>query len=317
MIHATDTPEFAAKGLAAARAYAKIAPDSSHALHMPSHIFVRLGLWQESIDSNLAAAASAAQATREHRGEAHYQFHALDFLNYTYLQSGQESKARQVVKDLENVPGADHHSIAEHQASLAARNAFELHHWKDAAGLPIPHGRHDFQESTYRVRAIAAARLGDVDGARKNLQEFAENSRARSNHHGSKTAVKSVLQLEAEAWLAHAEGKSEEAVSTLRSAAEKEESDGVDSLAMPAREMLADLFLELKRPAEALVEYRAALKSSPARFDSLYGAARAARAAGDEATARSYYNNLVAMCGPGADRSEIAEARSYETAKRQ
>src|SRR5258707_3696912 len=132
LIHATDTAEFASQGLEAARAYSKIAPDSSHALHMPSHIFVRLGLWQESISSNIAAAASAAKATQEHRGEPHYQFHALDFLNYSYLQSGQESKARELVKELGSVPGADHESLAEHQAWLAARNALELHRWKEA-----------------------------------------------------------------------------------------------------------------------------------------------------------------------------------------
>src|SRR5579864_6659282 len=106
LIHAADTPELASQGLVAARKYAKIAPDSSHALHMPSHIFVRLGLWQESIDSNLAAASAAAEATQKHLGEAHYQFHAMDFLDYSYLQMGEESKAQQIVDDLTKVPGA-------------------------------------------------------------------------------------------------------------------------------------------------------------------------------------------------------------------
>src|SRR5262245_41880076 len=105
LIHAADTPELAREGLAAARRYAKIAPDSSHALHMPSHIFVRLGLWQESVDSNQAAAASAADATQHHLGEPHYQFHAMDFLNYSYLQLGEAGKARQMIEDLDKVPG--------------------------------------------------------------------------------------------------------------------------------------------------------------------------------------------------------------------
>ncbi len=285
LIHATDTAEFAAQGLEAARAYSKIAPDSSHALHMPSHIFVRLGLWQESISSNIAAAASAAQATQEHRSSPHYQFHALDFLNYSYLQSGQESKAREMVKELENVPGADHESIAEHQAWFAARNAFELHRWKEAVDLPIPQVPHESQESTYRVRAIGAAHLGDAAAARQNLQKLvdisAEQDR-KSNHHGdqrprkSVRPEKSVRQLEAEAWVAFAEGKADEAVKTLRSAADREDADGVDSLAMSAREMLGDLLLERKRPSEALAEYKAALKNSPNRFDSLYGAGHAA-----------------------------------------
>src|SRR6266481_6423277 len=278
LIHATDTAEFASRGLEAARAYSKIAPDSSHALHMPSHIFVRLGFWQESISSNIAAAASAAKATQEHRSAPHYQFHALDFLNYSYLQSGQESKAREMVKELENVPGADRESLAEHHGFLAARNAFELHRWKEAVDLPIPQVPHESQESTYRVRAIGAAHLGDAAAARQNLQKFVEISAEqdrKSNHHGdqrprkSARPEKSVRQLEAEAWVVFAEGKADDAVKTLRSAADREDADGVDSLTMPAREMLGDLLLELKRPAEALTEYQAALKNSPNRFDAL------------------------------------------------
>src|SRR5216684_3194415 len=314
LIHATDTAEFASQGLEAARAYSKIAPDSSHALHMPSHIFVRLGFWQESISSNIAAAASAAKATQEHRSAPHYEFHALDFLNYSYLQSGQESKARELVKELGSVPGADHESIAEHQGFLAARNAFELHRWKEAAELPIPQVPRESQESTYRVRAIAAAHLGDAAAARHSLQKFFEISteeQRKSSHHGEKPADKNVRQLEAEAWVSFAEGKTEEAVKTLRSAADREDADGVDSLAMPAREMLADMLLELKRPAEALAEYKAALKNSPNRFDSLYGAGHAAQLAGDSAQANAYYTKLMEISAPAADRAELSEAKSY------
>jgi tetratricopeptide (TPR) repeat protein len=316
MIHATDTSEFASQGLAAARAYSKIAPDSSHALHMPSHIFVRLGLWHESISSNIAAAASAAKATQEHRAAPHYQFHALDFLNYSYLQSGQESKARQMVHDLENVPGARGKSIAEHQAWLAARNAFELHRWKEAAALPIPHVPPDSQESTYRVRAIGAARSGDPAAARQDFRKYVEVSaeeKSKSSHHGDKAADKSVGQLEAEAWVSFAEGKADEAVKTLRSAADREDADGLDSLAVPAREMLADMLLELKRPSEALTEYKAALKNSPNRFDSLYGAGHAAQLAGDSAAANAYYAKLMEISAPAADRAELSEAKSYLT----
>ncbi len=316
LIHATDTAEFASQGLEAALAYSKIAPDSSHALHMPSHIFVRLGLWQESISSNIAAAASAAQATEEHRSAPHYQFHALDFLNYSYLQSGQEAKARELVKELESVPGADRESVAEHQARFAARNAFELHRWKEASELPIPQVPHESQESTYKVRAIGAAQLGDVAAARQNLQKFAEISaeeQRKEHHHGDKSADKNVRQLEAEAWVAFAEGKTEEAVKTLRSAADREDADGVDSLAMPAREMLADMLLELKRPTGALAEYKAALKYSPNRFDSLYGAGHAAQLAGDSAEANAYFTKLMEICAPAADRAELSEAKSYLT----
>ncbi|MCU1240716.1 MAG: repeat protein [Candidatus Acidoferrum typicum] len=314
LIHATDTPEFAPQGLEAARAYSKIAPDSSHALHMPSHIFVRLGLWQESISSNIAASASAAKATHEHRSAPHYQFHALDFLNYSYLQSGQESKAREMVKELENVPGADDESIAEHQAWFAARNAFESHRWKEAAALAIPQVPRESQESTYRVRSIAAAHLRDAGAARQNLAKFVDISseeQGKSHHHGNKTPDKSVEQMEVEGWVALAERKTDDAVKTLRSAADREDADGVDSLAMPAREMLADMLLELKRPSEALTEYKAALKNSPHRFDSLYGAAHAAQLAGDAAAANAYYAKLMETSAPSADRAELSEAKSY------
>jgi hypothetical protein len=314
LIHAADTAEFARQGLEAARVYSKIAPDSSHALHMPSHIFVRLGLWQESITSNIAAAASAAKATQEHRSSPHYQFHALDFLNYSYLQSGQESKAREVVKELAKVPGADHESIAEHRAWLAARNAFELHRWNEAATLPIPNVSRESQESTYRVRAIAAAHLGDAAAARQNLQKYVQISadeRRKSSHHGDRASDKSIRQLETEAWVAFAEGKTEEAVKTLRSAADREDADGVDSLAMPTREMLADLLLELERPAEAFAEYKAALKNSPNRFDSLYGAGHAAQLASDSMEANAYFTKLMEISAPTADRAELSEAKSY------
>jgi tetratricopeptide (TPR) repeat protein len=283
---------------------------------MPSHIFVRLGLWQESISSNIAAAESAAKATQEQRGEPHYQFHALDFLNYAYLQSGQESKARAMVKDLETVPGARRKSIAEHQAWLAARNAFELHRWKEAADLPIPQVPRESQESTYRVRAIGAARLGDIGAARQNLQkyvEISEEQERKSSHHADKAPDQNAGQLEAQAWIAFAEGKSAEAVKTRRSAADREDKDGVDSLVMPAREMLGDLLLELKRPSEAVIEYQAALKNSPNRFDSLYGAAHAADLAGDSAAANSFYAKLTEISGPAADRAELSEAKSYLT----
>jgi tetratricopeptide (TPR) repeat protein len=314
MIHATDTPEFAPQGLEAARAYSKIAPDSSHALHMPSHIFVRLGLWQESITSNIAAAASAAKATQEHRSAPHYQFHALDFLNYSYLQSGQESKAREMITELASVPGADQESIAEHQGSFAARNALESHHWKEAAELPVPDGSRDAQASAYRVRAIGAARSGDPLSARQNLEKYAamsDQQHHNSSPHGGQTLDKTVRRLETEAWVAFAEGKKDEAVKTLRTAADREDADGVDSLAMPAREMLADMLLELKRPAEAMTEYKTALKSSPKRFDSFCGAAHAAELAGDAAAANVYYTQLMAISGPAADRAELREAKSH------
>jgi tetratricopeptide (TPR) repeat protein len=317
LIHATDSPRFASQGLAAARAYAKIAPDSSHALHMPSHIFVRLGLWQESIDSNIAAAASAAKAVEEHRGEPHYEFHALDFLHYSYLQSGQESKAREVLVQLKSVPHGDAEHIKDHEGYMTARTALELHRWKDAANLAIPDVRLTWQAPSYRVRIIGAARSGDVDSARKDMKKYLEVVAAlkkQSTEEGYKEARdKSVFEMEAEAWLQYAEGKRDDALRTMRAAADKEEAEYLDSLAVPAREMLGDLLLELKRPAEAVTEYQAALKKSPNRFDSLYGAGHAAQLAGDSANARVYFAKLTEISAPAADRAELSEAKSFLT----
>jgi tetratricopeptide (TPR) repeat protein len=313
IIHASDTPELASEGLVAARTYAKIAPDSSHAIHMPSHIFTRLGLWQESIDSNIAAEASAKKATEMHMAEPHYQTHAMDFLDYAYLQSGQEARARAVVNDLRTVPGADREAIGDMQAILEARNAIELHHWKEAASLDVPNIPLRDQGMTYWAKAIGAARTGDVDGAKQDNQKLIEANDAFDRHEkemGNKIYPgEGVQEREAEAWLAYAEGKSGEAVKSMRLAAEREESEHEESLSIPAREMLGDLFLDLKQPSEALTAYQAALKISPKRFDALYGAARAAESAGNAQEAREYYTQLAKIAAPGADRPELQEVK--------
>src|SRR5437660_7174924 len=154
MIHATDRPELASQGLDAARRYAAIAPDSPHALHMPSHIFVRLGLWQDSIASNVAANASGAHAAEMHLAEAHYQTHAMDFLSYSYLQSGQEAKAREVIEHTGHIVGANEEDKADDRANLAARTALELHRWREAAALAVPATRKDWLDTIYWAPSI-------------------------------------------------------------------------------------------------------------------------------------------------------------------
>jgi tetratricopeptide (TPR) repeat protein len=282
LIHACDTPELAPQGLEAARRYAKIAPDSAHALHMPSHIFTRLGLWQESIESNLASAAAAEQATKMHLGDAHYQLHALDFLGYAYLQSGQKGKAEQVIGEVPQVPGATAEEIQDAQAAWRARYALETHDWKMAANLQPSSGELYAQETTWWARAIGAARDGEADAARTDLEKLAAataESKARSKKEGYDVkSEKTIDQLEAEAWLAFAEGKRENAVSSLRAAAVREDREGVDDLAIPAREMLGDVLMESNQPDAALAAYQAALKESPNRFDALQGVQLAERA---------------------------------------
>lgn len=316
LIHASDTPELAPQGLEAARRYAKIAPDSSHALHMPSHIFVRLGLWQEAIDSNIAAEAAAAQATQTGKADATYQFHAMDFLNYAYLQSGQAAKAQEIVNELKSVPGGSADDVARNTAWLTARDALELHDWKTAAALPVTEGKSQGQDSIYLVRAIGAARIGDETGAAQDVAKLNTDVSADQNSKlgnarspSMYSAPSNIANIEAEAWLDYAQGKHEEAVRLMCSAAKQEDAEGVDSLTMPAREMLGDMLLEAKRPSEALVEYKTALKESPNRFDSLYGAAQAAQLAGNATEARGYLARLVKACSPDADRPELQEAR--------
>lgn len=314
LIHAADTPELASQGLVAARRYAKIAPDSSHALHMPSHIFVRLGLWQEAIDSNIAAAAAAAQATQAGKADASYQFHAMDFLNYAYLQSGQAAKAQDIVNQLKNVPGASANDIASETVWLTARNALELHNWKAAASVDVSNLKPDSLESVYFVRAIGAARSGDAAGTQQNVQLMNQAGpkpadSMSSQGYGSDSGD-GIGQQEAQAWLYYAQGKSQDAIKAMLAAAKKEEADGVDSLNMPAREMLGDMLLEMKKPAEALAEYKRALAESPNRFDSLYGAAQAAQLAGRTTEAHGYLAKLVKTCAPDADRPELQQART-------
>ncbi len=324
MIHAADRPELASQGLEAARRYAAIAPDSSHAIHMPSHIFVRLGLWQDSITSNITANASAAHEAEMHMAESHYQTHAMDFLSYSYLQSGQEAKAREVIEHTGHVVGASEEDKADNRAILAARTALELHRWKEAADLPLPAIRKEWLDTTYWARAIGAARSGDVAGAEADVKALTSlvagrEKRARKQGYGVSNEKPTDLR-EAEAWLAFAQGKSDEALQELRAAADHQDKDGGESVGIPAREMLADMLLELKRPADALTEYKTALKNSPNRFDSLYGAMRAAASINTpemHAVAESYLNQFMTCCGFGGDRPEIKEAGRYVSFYRQ
>src|SRR5467141_5281086 len=227
LIHAADRPEFAAQGLEAARRYAAIAPDSAHAIHMPSHIFVRLGLWQDSITSNIAANASGAHAAEMHLAESHYQTHAMDFLSYSYLQSGQEAKAREVIEHTDHVVGASQENKAKDHAYLAARTALELHRWKEAADLPVPATHKAWLDSVYWARAIGAARSGDVAGAEADVKELSKlvaDREKRARKEGYSTSNEKATDLrEAEGWLAFAKGKSDEALQELRAGADRQD----------------------------------------------------------------------------------------------
>jgi tetratricopeptide (TPR) repeat protein len=319
LIHACDKPQLASLGLNAARSYAKIAPDSPHALHMPSHIFARLGLWQDDIDSNLASIAATRKTAAMHMGGGSHQYHAMDFLVYAYLQSGREADALRVVEEVKNTsPSKEMDTYGDMDVRLYALSAFpanyaiELRHWSEAAALqPVPNASPGDRAFTYWARAIGAARSGNLKQAREDVEQLEaihktlvaerKNYMADAVDQGRQSAL---------AWISHAEGKDDDAIKTLRLLAEKEEATGEEPEGIPAREMLADMLLDSKHPEQALVEYEADLKFNPNRFNGLYGAARAAEAAGRIAKANVYYAQLVKMCeGSHSDRPELAKAK--------
>jgi len=314
LIHAADVPELAPLGLKAARRYAKIAPASPHALHMPSHIFTRLGLWQDSIASNIASAAAAQTSMAIHMGGTSHAAHAMDFLNYAYLQIGRDADAQQMVEEVKAIPGIKTEPLAFSVTKFDARYAIETHDWKRAAGLTAPAGASlGVQAMALWAASMGAARSGDAAAANQALEKFrAVCTKMLANHEEYGSHPYATEYDEASAWVALAEGKKDEALKTLQTAADREDAGGVDDLIMPAREMLGDLLLAVESPAEALVAYQTALKEAPNRFDGLYGAAKAARLSGHLDAARDYYARLEANCARAdGERSELQEARTF------
>ncbi|HKD82612.1 MAG TPA: hypothetical protein VKH81_23180 [Candidatus Angelobacter sp.] len=302
IIHAADTSTLASRGIEAARRYAAIAPSSPHALHMPSHIFFWLGMWKEAAACNLAAAHAGQEATLEAHGSADYTLHAMDFLDYSYLQGGSMRQAQRLTTDLANVPGAPSRQLEFYRTLLDARNSLELHQWRQAASLPDPSPVARSRGFAYFVRAVGAARSGNIDEAKKQLDKLVQLQ--------DSVLWNQVQFEEAEAWLDHAEGKNTDAIALLRSASEDESVALADSLLMPAREMLADLLLELNRPEEALAEYKVVLSVNRNRFDALSGAIRAAHNSGRNGEAAQLYSTLLSGVLPDADRPELDELKA-------
>ncbi|MFZ0801549.1 MAG: hypothetical protein WBQ09_02990 [Terriglobales bacterium] len=319
MIHSYDSPQLAELGLPAARAYAKIAPAAPHALHMPSHIFARLGLWQDDIDSNLASIAATRKTAAMHMGGESHQFHAMDFLEYAYLQSGREADAQRLIDEVKAMPemkdnmyGSDFDPRTDSLVVFSARYALELHHWSEAASLPLVPGADTGDTSiTYWARAIGAARSGNPAEARKDIAEIDNIYRTLRKRHSEFLDAVEQDQKEATAWADYAEGNRDQALKILRTMAEKQEAEGDEPLALPAREMLADMLLDMKQPAPALAEYENDLKFHPNRFDGLYGAAHAAELAGKNVEANTYYAQLLKVCnGAASDRPELSKAKA-------
>ena len=326
IIHTYDYPPLATRGLTAARGYAKIAPSVPHAQHMPSHIFTRLGLWQESIDSNRASAdAGKAYYARLGKDTVWDQtLHALDYIVYAYLQTGQDRQARAVLEGLSAMQRAEPESFvaAYAYAAIPARVALEQQRWGEAAALtPVskvfPWDRFAWAEAiTAFARAVGAARGGDAAMARAEAQKL-ENYRASliaANQTYWADLVR-IQQRAATAWAARAEGKNDEAVKLMRAAADLEDSTEKHPVTpgpvVPARELLGEMLLDLNQPAQALVEFEASAAREPNRFRGLFGAARAAELSGNTALAKSLYTRLVALCAlSDGDRAELRHAKA-------
>ena len=331
IIHGYDYPQLANLALPAARSYAKIAPGSAHALHMPSHIFTRLGLWDESIGSNLNSEASAkAYAVKNHvAGAWDQQLHAMDYLVYAYLQGAQDKKAWGVVEELKQIRKAEPETFAAAYAisAIPARYALERHRWNEAAKLElVPNVWAEFPWQSYRwaeahvhfARAVGAARSGNPASARLDLEKLTairQSLPAITGAYDWGTQVEIQIQA-ATAWLSFAEGKKDEALRMLRAAADLEDKTDkhpvTPGVIIPAREQLGDMLLQMGRPEQALIEFEAALQITPNRFNGLSGAARAAELSGDKKKATDYYRQLVKLCVQ-ADRTrpELEQAKVF------
>jgi tetratricopeptide (TPR) repeat protein len=335
IIHACDNPTLAPKGLAAARAYGKVAPSGPHAVHMPGHIFARLGLWQEDIAANSASVAASRAAEARHESGWMDQFHSDDFLVYAYLQSGQEQKAASVITEAtaainhyKNMPdmSPDNFMVGMfpyYEVKLPIFVDLETRDWKTALALqPVRGAPPVTQTLVYWARSIAAGRLHQADEARRDLAAYdaliVEIRKGTHAYYAEGTGAK-IIRGEMLAWSAFAAGNLEKALAEMRESADLQDRVGQGEVDIPAREMLADILLDADRPREALTEYQRSLKYSPNRFNGLYGAGRAAEASGDQASARRYFTALLAATDDGAqsNRPEIAHAKGIiATAKR-
>lgn len=288
LIHAYDSAELAPKGLAAARAYSRIAPSAPHALHMPSHIFTRLGLWNDSIESNTAARKAAHE-----EGDLGEELHAMDYLAYAYLQLGRTDEARRIADSLSAMSGLSGPDFKVGYAATAmpVRINMETRNWDATAKLqPLPDSAPQVSATVFWARAVANSRAGRPQAADddiKRLGECQQKLQSAGNAYWARQVA--ILGEEAVAWQLAARSRTEEALRAMAKAADEE--DSVEKLPVtpgpiiPAREQLADMLAGLNRPKEALDAYRAALLEAPGRRGALTGAAKAADLIGDRQTA--------------------------------
>jgi tetratricopeptide (TPR) repeat protein len=332
IIHACDTPSLAPDGLAAAKHYGQIAASAPHAVHMPGHIFARLGMWQADIEANRASVAASQAADARRQSGAMDQFHSDDFLLYAYLQSGNDAEARAVMADavaaldhFEGMPNmADHYMTGMfpyYRTEMPIFFHLEMRDWKSVSALePIAGAPPETQTLTYWARTIAAGRLHQAKQARADLAEYdsleEKVKKGRHAYFADSTGAR-IARGEMLAWVAFAEGNPAEAIEHMRESADLQDKVGQGEVDIPAREMLADMLLELGQPREALAEYKRALILSPSRFNALYNAGMAAEALGDEAQAKSYYAALLESTDNGSRsvRPEFDHVRTFASSR--
>jgi len=319
IIHSTDSPQLASLGLEAARRYGSIAPSAPHAVHMPSHIFARLGYWQEDIESNLGSIAAA-----EKSGSTGHALHAMDFLNYAYLQIGEDDKAREVIAKLATMQAGhmEGHDMDDYfdraKAEFPSTYALETRNWKQAAELePAKGAAPQNAATTYWARAIGSARLKDAAAAKKNLEQYdAMVTALKKTSDAYMAEFMDTDRDEIRAWISFAGGQNDEAAQIMRSVADKQDAQGKAEVAIPAREMLADILLQSGKSELALAEYEQSMKIDPNRFNGIYGAAQAAALAKQPDKATKYYAQLVKNCaGSKSERPELARAKEQLAGK--
>jgi hypothetical protein len=327
IIHSYDYAPIAARGLPAARRYAALAPSAPHALHMPSHIFSTLGMWREAIDADLASdAATRAYAARSTTGSTNpaanpARYHSLDFLMNAYLQIGQDQRAKAIVDERNSVTQlAGDYRLSGHTAfaAIPVRYAIERGEWAEAAALaPAPSPYPQAEAITWFGRALGAARSGDAAAARRSLAELAPlRAKLAAANETYWAAQIDIYQLAAEGWIAMAERRPRQAIASLREAAEREDHEeknvAMENRLSPMRELLGELLLEARQPAQAQREFAASLQIVPNRFRSLASAARAAVSLKHEEDARAYYERLLTLTQDAdTERPDILAARGY------
>jgi len=314
LIHSYDAPPIAAQGLPAARRYAVIAPDAPHALHMPSHIFTRVGAWGDSVTTNRRS-ADAAQRSNDPDDA----LHALDYMTYAYLQLARDGDARKTFEEARTLTGINPARATAYYAlaAMPARYVVERGAWRDAAKLAPSPSNFPFTEAmTYFARALGAAQNGDPAAAQTDIERIAAlRDRLKTTKSDYWANEVEVMRLVSVAWITLAQRNSEEALALMRQAADMEDRSEKNIVTpgrlLPARELLGDMLMELKRPAEALKEYEISQQREPNRYRGLYGAGQAAAQSGNRDKARHHFSKLIELAGSGDLRPETEKARRY------